>query len=255
MSDARVGYALMHAPVRGRRALMVDKIKRSFPLLAVEVDYEMSGCLPTHRRAWRKLVDAAGSDYDWLHVTCEDVLPCRDFLAAHAHVLGLAPDDAACVSLMTGRGNFKTLAEKHDSAWIRCRGALFGSMISMRASAAADYLDWIDRWIPADERRLGDDSAQLLFMHFNDLEAYVPVPMLVDHDTTDSVMGHNSPAIRGRNAADPLGDRDWRDYDWERGRDSAPKAPIGEGPVTKGWRMAIEELSAPHGRVVNEEER
>ena len=228
---ARIAYVVMHAPARGARALMVDRWRLALGdrLAGVEEDTHWSGNLPTARRAWRQLVDA---DCDWGHVLHEDMLACRDFLNAHAHVVACAPPEAELVSISTGRST--------PAPWSTSSYAFKGGAVSIRRDAIADLLAWLDRYIPPGDKQLGDDSATGLWLRLTGRTGYIARPQLLGHDgVAKSVLGHNSPIIRGRTVADWLEDRDWRDFDWTP-PEKLPKTAAAESGLMKRWATAIE---------------
>lgn len=226
MDEIRLSIAVMHHPARPEleRRVLDAILAGDLPAhlhAEVVVDPEPFG--PTNpwrtaREAWRRTPD------DCTHrlVIQDDAIVCGDFALAAEHVLGCQPRVA--VSFFCNWLGHQ-IARAQMDACARCRAFAelprYGWYPTVAtALPAADARDLGAFQIS--QRQIADDAVFAAWALKRRRRVLQTVPSLVDHDETvlSTVSQHASIQRRhgkGRGAACPIGETDWREIDWTRG--------------------------------------
>lgn len=203
----RVATVIMSHPDRdamvGRLAADLDG-----PVQIVRDDHE-SGPWPTAKRAWSRGVETGAP---WILLLQDDARPCDSLLAHCRHISGCGE---RCVCLYaTDSKRRREGVKRADGHWMQVRFSTWGVGVLMPRAWAVDFVHWCAHAVPGDYPH--DDTRLTWWLQEQGKSAWVPLPNLVDHRDTDSLLGHPGGQTAVSFDADP------GDVCWGRGLDDAP---------------------------------
>lgn len=209
-----ISYVCTHAPWSPERRATVLDLKRQIPGLVVVEDYDRAGVWPTSRRAWKL---ATGDGH-----TCvlqDDVIPCGSFVHTVEALVDARPDH--CIYLYCPRKAADD-ALRAQGRWLRVRDPLGSLGVVMPNEMAQRWLQWLSDVGFEDDWHRSYDVRLKLWLMEHQIEAWCPVPSVVEHacPTSSLLSGHNHPR---RVARQFVGAHvDGATVDWSAGIDDAP---------------------------------
>lgn len=242
MKDVRLSIAIMHAPLRPERTVLLHDLLRSLgpseeavrsqlDAFEVVVDPVGEGPWPTSKRAWRAGMRSGSTHHLVLQ---DDTAVCRDFIAGAKAALAAIPD--GLVSFYFTRRKAMESARDAGSSWLTTRAEVYGTSLCMPTPWIDDFLRW--EWAHISPDLYHDDTRFTLYSYVNKLGVWCTVPSLVDHvgRAVSTIPGHEQ--RYGYKSTWFLGqDASALDIDWTRGLPVPPRemstqyAPL----VKKRW--------------------
>lgn len=173
----KLAIYVMHVP--GTREAELAKLLERVPEAVVVQDPERAGAWATARRCWERGI-ASGAD--WIVVLNDDAMPCDDFVVrVRAALADCDADNGSMEPVCLYTAHPKAIDVK--GAWYTTHDDLVGVGCALSASAAAEFLAWVDA-----NPKLGDfsDDGRLnLWAMATGRLIWTTCPSMVDHQLPD----------------------------------------------------------------------
>lgn len=172
-------------------------------------DHSESGPWPTAKRAWQRGVEVGSP---WVLLLQDDADPC-DGLIEHCRSISQLGKRCVCLYCTDSKRRRQGVGEA-DGHWMQVRFSCWGVGVLLPRQWAIEFVRWCDHRVPADYPH--DDTRLTWWLQEHRRSAWVPLPNLVDHRDTQSLLGHPGGQSSVWYESAPSG------IDWSHGIDDAP---------------------------------
>lgn len=204
MNKIVVSVGIMHVPNSGRDEMVKDILAilpKEWSVVVVE-DPERKGCWPTAQRAWATRTEESTHHL----VLSDDAVLCDHFGELLLSAIDAKPD--AVMSLCCWSRKIVDDAVLAKKSWIHSGDYAYGQALLLPCDLIEEMLDWNVENVKPNYKH--DDGRVALWAKGTKRGIHTPVPQLVRHGESESLLGHR-PAI-GLGTALFASDR--RDVNW-----------------------------------------